>query len=50
VITPGVQQGEWTVVQSAELQAGDEVVGAVASYEGNGEDLADFGGPPGNGG
>jgi hypothetical protein len=25
-------------------------VGAVASYEGNGEDLADFGGPPGNGG
>jgi HlyD family secretion protein len=50
VITPGVQQGEWTVVQSAELQAGDEVVGAVASYEGNGEDLADFGGPPGSGG
>lgn len=37
-VTPGVQQGEWTVVQSAALQAGDAVVGAVASYEGNGED------------
>ena len=46
-VTPGTQQGEWTVVLSAELQAGDEVVGTVASYEGNGEDLADFGGPPG---
>ena len=46
VVTSGVQQGEWTVVQSAELQAGDEIIGAVASYEGNGEDLANFG-PPG---
>lgn len=46
-VIPGAQQGEWTVVQSAELQPGDEVVGTVASYEGNGEDLADFGGPPG---
>jgi len=31
-VTPGVSQGEWTVVQSPELQAGDEVVGEVASY------------------
>lgn len=37
-VTPGVQQGEWTVVQSVELQAGDEVLGVVASFEGNGED------------
>lgn len=47
VVTSGVQQGEWTVVQSAALQAGDEVLGTVASYEGNGEDLAAFDGPPG---
>ncbi len=31
-VTTGVSQGEWTVVQSAELQAGDEIVGEVASY------------------
>ena len=45
VVTPGVQQGEWIVVQSAALQAGDAVVGTVASYEGNGEE-ATFDGPP----
>lgn len=44
-VTPGVQQGEWIVVQSAALQAGDAVVGTVASYEGNGEE-ATFDGPP----
>ena len=31
-VTPGTSQGEWVVVQSAELQAGDQVVGQVASY------------------
>ncbi len=30
-VTPGTSQGEWTVVQSDELQAGDKVVGSVAS-------------------
>jgi HlyD family secretion protein len=28
-VTPGTQQGDWTVVQSADLQAGDQVVGQV---------------------
>ena len=46
-VTVGAPQGEWTVVQAPALQAGDEVMGTVASYEGNGEDLADFG-PPGS--
>ena len=43
-VTPGASQGEWTVVQSPDLQAGDEVVGEVASFlnEDNG-----FGGPRG---
>ena len=31
-VTPGTSQGEWTVVQSEELQAGDKVVGQVASF------------------
>lgn len=31
-VTPGSVQGEWTVVQSAELSAGDQVIGSVASY------------------
>jgi len=31
-VTPGAIQGEWTVVQADELQAGDQVVGSVASY------------------
>jgi len=30
-VTPSTVQGEWTVVQSAELQAGDQVVGSVTS-------------------
>lgn len=47
VVTPGVQQGEWTVIQSPALQAGDAVVGTVASYEGNGEEVTNFDGPPG---
>jgi multidrug efflux pump subunit AcrA (membrane-fusion protein) len=32
VVEPGEDQGEWTLVQSAELQAGDRVRGSVASY------------------
>lgn len=31
-VTTGAVQGEWTVVQSPELQAGDQVLGSVASY------------------
>ncbi len=31
-VTPVETQGEWTVVQSAVLQEGDEVLGEVASY------------------
>jgi HlyD family secretion protein len=31
-VTPGTSQGEWTVVQSGELQAGDQVIGQVTSY------------------
>jgi multidrug efflux pump subunit AcrA (membrane-fusion protein) len=32
VVTTGAMQGEWTVVQSAQLKAGDQVVGSVATY------------------
>ncbi len=31
-VTPGASQGEWTVVQSEDLQSGDRVVGQVASF------------------
>jgi multidrug efflux pump subunit AcrA (membrane-fusion protein) len=31
-VLPGTSQGEWTVVQSSELKAGDEVVGEVSSF------------------
>ncbi|MFZ4662244.1 MAG: efflux RND transporter periplasmic adaptor subunit [Caldilineaceae bacterium] len=31
-VTTGAMQGEWTVVQSAQLKAGDQVVGSVATY------------------
>ena len=31
-VTPGSAQGEWTVVESPDLQAGDRVVGSVASF------------------
>ena len=33
-VTPGTVQGDWTVVQSTELQAGDEVLGQVATSSG----------------
>ncbi len=52
-VTPGTSQGEWTVVESEELQAGDKVVGQVASYVdeeetrfGPGRGGGPFGGPP----
>jgi multidrug efflux pump subunit AcrA (membrane-fusion protein) len=41
VVTPGSVQGEWTVVQSADLRAGDQVAGSVASYVS--EDAPQFG-------
>jgi multidrug efflux pump subunit AcrA (membrane-fusion protein) len=31
-VIPGAVQGEWTVVQSDELQTGDQVVGQVSSF------------------
>ncbi len=49
-VVAGAQQGEWTVVQSSALQAGDEVSGTVASYENGTDELEGFGGPPGDGG
>ncbi len=51
-VTPGAVQGEWTVVQSTELQEGDHVAGAVASYveEDNPFGGGGPGGPPRAGG
>jgi len=45
-VETGAVQGEWTVVQSSELQAGDQVVGTLASYT---NDNSGFRGP-GSGG
>lgn len=46
VVTPGAIQGEWTLVQSPDLEAGDEVVGTLTSSD----DSSNFmGGPPGGG-
>lgn len=47
-VTPGSVQGEWTVVQSPDLQAGDQVVGSVASYVNDTNNRFNFG--PGLGG
>ncbi len=47
-VLPGTVQGDWTVVQSAELAVGDEVVGSVTSYIS--EDDAGSGGPGEGGG
>ncbi len=53
-VKPGASQGEWTVVKSEDLQAGDQVVGQVASYvdENQGQMRGGmmFGGPPPGGG
>lgn len=48
-VTPGVSQGEWTVVQSEELQAGDQVVGQVATYVDEDQQSQMRGGPFGGG-
>lgn len=45
-VTVGSAQGEWLLVQSAELQAGDSVVGTVTSSD---DDSEGFGGPPSGG-
>lgn len=41
----GTMQGEWTVVYSSQLQAGDEVIGTLTSYIDDSDD--GFGGPDG---
>ena len=45
-VTKQASQGEWTMVQSAELRKGDEAIGAVSSYLN--QDTNGFG--PGGGG
>ena len=55
-VTTGAVQGEWTVVQGDELQAGDQVMGSVASYvnrnsnRGFGMGMPGGGPPPDGGG
>lgn len=44
-VTPTSTQGEWTVVQSDELQAGDEVEGHVTSFVGQDQNSRGFRGP-----
>ncbi len=46
-VTPGIVQGEWTTVESPDLQAGDKVVGQVASFvdEDQASEQSRFGGP-----
>lgn len=46
-VTTGAIQGEWTVVQSDQLQAGDQVVGSVTSFV---NQESNFGGGFGGGG
>lgn len=48
VVTRGTSEGEWTVVQSGELRAGDKVVGQVSSHlnEQNSGGPRGFFGPP----
>lgn len=48
-VIPGDVRGEWTVVQSAELSAGDQVVGSVTSYVSEETKSTQFGGPPDGG-
>jgi HlyD family secretion protein len=49
-VIPGEVQGEWTVVQSSDLQAGDKVVGQVTSFINEDNNMRGFGpmggGPP----
>lgn len=53
-VTIGAVQGEWTVVQAPDLQAGDQVVGSVTSYVNAATNEMRFGagmgGPPPSGG
>jgi len=49
VVTSQGTQGEWTVVQSAELQEGDQALGAVSSFLDQ-EETPGFGPPGGFGG
>jgi HlyD family secretion protein len=49
-VTPGEVQGEWTVVQSPDLQAGDAVVGQVSSFINEDEGTQRGFGPMGGGG
>jgi HlyD family secretion protein len=53
-VTTGAVQGEWTVVQSPDLQTGDQVVGSVTSYVTEATNELRFGaglgGPPPGGG
>jgi HlyD family secretion protein len=44
-VTPTSTQGEWTIVQSAELQAGDQVEGHVASFVNEDQNSRGFRGP-----
>lgn len=50
-VTTGAIQGEWTVVQSSQLKAGDQVVGSVATYLDQQQQRfgPGGGGPPGGG-
>ncbi len=49
-VTPGAVQGEWTMVQSADLQAGDQVAATLASYTNENSGFrGPGGGPPGGG-
>jgi hypothetical protein len=43
-VTTGTVQGEWTIVSSVDLQAGDEVVGIIAWQ--TDEQSSAMGGPP----
>ena len=53
VVTAGAIQGEWTMVESPELQAGDQVSGTLASFVNDDNNNRRFGpgrgGPPGGG-
>ncbi len=46
-VTPGAVQGEWTIVESPDLQANDLVVGSVTSQS---DQQSSFAGAPPDGG
>jgi len=48
-VTAGTIQGEWVVVESPEIQAGDEVVGSVTTLV-NEDSAVPFGSPGGGAG